>query len=59
MWDSQVRPEIQDTVFDFKKKSGIPKLSDFGLADVVLDGESLTVNAFSLIYDDITDCYYY
>lgn len=34
---------MRDAAFYFRKKSGIPKLSDSGLANVVLRGENLTV----------------
>lgn len=33
---------MRDVAFYFRKKSGIPRLSDSGLADVVLGGEGLT-----------------
>lgn len=36
---------MRDVAFYFKKKSGFPKLSDSGLADVLLGGEGLTVTA--------------
>ena len=36
---------MRDVAFYFKKKSGFPRLSDSGLADVLLGGEGLTVTA--------------
>lgn len=36
---------MRDVAFYFKKKTGFPKLSDSGLADVLLGGEGLTVTA--------------
>lgn len=36
---------MRDVAFYFRKKSGFPKLSDSGLADVLLGGEGLTVTA--------------
>lgn len=39
----QMQADMRDVAFYFKKKTGIPKLSDSGLADVVLGGEGLTV----------------
>ena len=36
---------MRDVAFYFKKKSGFPKLSDSGLADVLLGGEGLTITA--------------
>ena len=36
---------MRDVAFYFKKKSGFPKLTDSGLADVLLGGEGLTVTA--------------
>ena len=39
--------------FLLMKKSGIPKISNYGLADFVLGGKGFTVSAFSLIYDDL------
>ena len=36
---------MRDVAFYFKRKSGFPKLTDSGLADVLLGGEGLTVTA--------------
>ena len=40
---SQIQADMRDVSFYFNKKSGIPKLSDSGLADVFLGGQGLTV----------------
>ncbi|KAI0765239.1 hypothetical protein C8Q74DRAFT_1039176 [Fomes fomentarius] len=41
----QIQADMRDVAFYFKKKSGFPRLSDSGLADVLLGGEGLTVTA--------------
>lgn len=41
----QIQADMRDVMFYFKKKSGIPKLSDSGIADVVLGGNGLTATA--------------
>ncbi|KAI1788073.1 hypothetical protein LXA43DRAFT_974992 [Ganoderma leucocontextum] len=41
----QIQADMRDVAFYFKKKTGFPKLSDSGLADVLLGGEGLTVTA--------------
>jgi hypothetical protein len=38
-----IQADMRDVAFYFRKKSGIPKLSDSGLADVLLGGHGLTV----------------
>ncbi|KAL0961531.1 hypothetical protein HGRIS_006470 [Hohenbuehelia grisea] len=38
----QMQADMRDVAFYFRKKSGIPKLMDSGLADVLLGGEGLT-----------------
>ncbi|KAF9457296.1 hypothetical protein BDZ94DRAFT_1326382 [Collybia nuda] len=38
----QMQADMRDVAFYFKKKTGVPKLTDSGLADVVLGGEGLT-----------------
>ncbi|KDQ55295.1 hypothetical protein JAAARDRAFT_159347 [Jaapia argillacea MUCL 33604] len=38
----QIQADMRDVAFYFRKKTGIPKLSDSGLADVVLGGNGLT-----------------
>ena len=38
----QMQADMRDVAFWFHKKSGFPKLSDSGLADVLLGGEGLT-----------------
>ncbi|OCH87448.1 hypothetical protein OBBRIDRAFT_837378 [Obba rivulosa] len=42
---SQIQADMRDVAFYFKKKTGFPKLSDSGLADVLLGGEGLTITA--------------
>lgn len=41
----QIQADMRDVAFYFKKKTGFPKLSDSGLADVLLGGEGLTITA--------------
>jgi hypothetical protein len=46
----QIQADMRDVAFYFRKKSGIPKLSDSGLADVLLGGQGLTVRIpFSIL----------
>jgi hypothetical protein len=42
----QIQADMRDVAFYFKKKSGIPKLSDSGLADVTIGGEGVTVSGY-------------
>ncbi|KAI0781790.1 hypothetical protein C8Q75DRAFT_790036 [Abortiporus biennis] len=42
---SQIQADMKDVGFYFKKKTGAIKLSDSGLADVLLGGSGLTVTA--------------
>ncbi|KZT00359.1 uncharacterized protein LAESUDRAFT_732384 [Laetiporus sulphureus 93-53] len=42
---SQIQADMRDVAFYFRKKSGFPKLSDSGIADVLLGGQGLTVTA--------------
>jgi hypothetical protein len=44
----QMQADMRDVAFYFRKKTGIPKLTDSGLADVVLGGEGLTVSLFAM-----------
>jgi len=44
----QMQADMQDVAFYFRKKTGIPKLTDSGLADVVLGREGLTVSLFTI-----------
>ena len=39
----QIQADMRDVAFYFRKKTGIPKLSDSGLADVLVGGQGLTV----------------
>lgn len=41
----QIQADMKDVAFYFRKKTGIPKLTDSGLADVLLGGQGLTVTA--------------
>ncbi|KAI0743264.1 hypothetical protein BC629DRAFT_1599620 [Irpex lacteus] len=41
----QIQADMRDVAFYFRKKTGIPKLSDSGLADVLLGGHGLNVTA--------------
>lgn len=41
----QIQADMKDVAFYFNKKTGIPKLTDSGLADVLLGGHGLTVTA--------------
>ncbi len=50
----QMQADMRDVAFYFRKKSGIPKLKDSGLADVVIGGEGLTATAH-LISSKSTD----
>lgn len=38
-----IQADMRDVAFYFRKKSGIPRLTDSGLADVLLGGHGLTV----------------
>jgi hypothetical protein len=40
----QIQADMRDVAFYFKKKSGAIKITDSGLADIVLGGEGMTVN---------------
>ena len=39
----QIQADMRDVAFYYRKKTGIPKLTDSGLADVLLGGGGLTV----------------
>lgn len=41
---SQIQADIRDVAFYFRKKTGLPKLKDSGLADFTLGGEGVTVH---------------
>jgi Family of unknown function (DUF5923) len=46
----QIQADMREVAFYFRKKSGIPKLSDSGLAEVLLGGQGLTVRiTFTLL----------
>lgn len=40
---SQIQADIRDVAFYFRKKTGLPKLRDSGLADFILGGEGVNV----------------
>lgn len=42
---SQIQADIRDVAFYFKRKSGWPKISDHGLADVIISGKGISVDA--------------
>lgn len=42
---AQIQADMKDVAFYFRKKQGIPKLQDSGLADVLLGGHGLTITA--------------
>jgi hypothetical protein len=50
----QIQADMRDVAFYFRKKSGIPKLSDSGLADVLLGGQGLTVRSPFYILSTLT-----
>jgi len=41
---SQIQADIRDVAFYFRKKTGLPKIRDSGLADFILGGEGVSVN---------------
>ncbi|RPD78550.1 hypothetical protein L226DRAFT_543850 [Lentinus tigrinus ALCF2SS1-7] len=41
----QIQADMRDVAFYFRKKTGTPKVTDSGLADVLLGGSGLTVTA--------------
>ncbi|WVO22981.1 uncharacterized protein IAS62_004325 [Cryptococcus decagattii] len=41
---SQIQADIRDVAFAFRRKSGWPKLSDHGLADVILAGKGISID---------------
>jgi hypothetical protein len=42
----QMQADMRDVAFYYHKKTGIPKIRDSGLADVILGGEGLNVGCF-------------
>ncbi|KAI0043796.1 hypothetical protein FA95DRAFT_1498062 [Auriscalpium vulgare] len=46
-----IQADMKDVAFYFKKKTGIPKLSDSGLADVFLGGQGLTATVHMVSAD--------
>ena len=45
----QMQADMRDVAFYFRKKTGIAKLKDSGIADVLLGGEGLSVRHLSII----------
>ena len=41
---SQIQADLHDVAFYFRKKTGLPRLKDSGLADFILGGEGVSVN---------------
>ncbi|RXK41203.1 hypothetical protein M231_01608 [Tremella mesenterica] len=41
---SQIQADIRDVAFAFRRKSGWPRISDHGLADVVLAGQGISID---------------
>jgi hypothetical protein len=42
---AQIQADLRDVIFYYKKKQGIPRVSDTGLMDVVLGGHGMTATA--------------
>ena len=40
----QIQADMRDVAFYYRKKTGLPKMRDSGLADVILGGEGLSVS---------------
>ena len=47
---AQMQADMRDVMFYFKKKTGVPRMSDSGVADVVLGGQGLTVSGFPSLH---------
>lgn len=45
-----MQADMRDVAFYFKKKTGVPRLTDSGLADVIVGGEGLSVSIFVLSF---------
>jgi hypothetical protein len=45
-----MQADMRDVAFYFKKKTGVPRWKDSGLADVVLGGSGLTVGIRALLF---------
>lgn len=46
----QMQADMRDVAFYYGKKTGVIKMRDSGIAEVVLGGEGLTVRCFSLSF---------
>ncbi|KAJ3757565.1 hypothetical protein EV360DRAFT_45784 [Lentinula raphanica] len=54
---SQIQTDMRDVAFYFRKKSGLPKLKDSGLADVLLGGDGLSATVHLESSSDPTTLY--
>ncbi|GBE81549.1 hypothetical protein SCP_0312780 [Sparassis crispa] len=48
---AQIQADMRDIAFYYRKKTGMPKVTDSGLADVLLGGSGLTVTAHIISSD--------
>ncbi|KAF5393156.1 hypothetical protein D9757_001352 [Collybiopsis confluens] len=51
---SQIQTDMRDVAFYFRRKSGLPKLKDSGLADVLLGGDGLSATIHLVSSSDPT-----
>ena len=49
----QIQADMRNVAFYYRKKTGIPKMSDSGIADVLLGGEGLSVSSAPLCFSNI------
>ncbi|KAJ3732816.1 hypothetical protein DFJ43DRAFT_1071512 [Lentinula guzmanii] len=54
---SQIQTDMRDVAFYFRKKSGLPKLKDSGVADVLLGGDGLSATIHLESSSDPTTLY--
>jgi hypothetical protein len=45
----QIQADMRDVAFYYHKKTGLPKMKDSGMADVLLGGEGLSVRPISFL----------
>ena len=51
----QIQADMRDVAFYYRKKTGMPKMKDSGIADVILGGGGLSVCLIlSLSFDNLT-----
>jgi len=51
----QIQADMRDVAFYYRKKTGMPKMKDSGIADVILGGGGLSVCLiFSFSFDNLT-----